>query len=172
MSIVTKTGDKCSTKVLDKKTGKLIAVSKSSKIVETIGSIDELNSLLGVIGGLTDIQNNLFTINAILAGTKLNFGKAKVKKLEVKISKLEKVLPVQRNFIYYGGDPKASLLFFARAVARRAERSLVSLHNSSFIIPDSILVYFNRLSDYLFVKAREINFKLNIKEKAWMGKTF
>jgi cob(I)alamin adenosyltransferase len=168
MAIYTKTGDGGETRVFDPKTKKLIAVSKSSKIIETIGNIDELNSLLGVIGELTDIQGDLFTINAILAGTKLSFDGAKTKKLEKEIDKLEKTLPVQKNFIYYGGDPKAAFLFLARAVARRAERSLVSL-------PDltanryQLIIYLNRLSDYLFIKAREINFKSGLKENAWSG---
>jgi cob(I)alamin adenosyltransferase len=177
MSIVTKTGDKGETRVFDPKTKKLVAISKSSKKIETIGNIDELNSLLGVIampagrqGGLTDIQSDLFTINAILAGTKLGFGKTKTKKLEKEIDRLEKILPVQKNFIYYGGDPKAALLFFARAVCRRAERSLVSLSKIHSTSPQ-VLIYLNRLSDYFFIKAREINFKSNLKEKAWMRNT-
>ena len=167
MAIYTKIGDKGETRVFDPKTKKLVVVSKSSKKIETIGAIDELNSLLGVIGKYSDIQSDLFTINAILAGTKLSFGKIKTKRLEKEIDRLEKILPVQKNFIYYGGDPKATFLFFARAVCRRAERSLVSLE-----IPDSglqILAYLNRLSDYLFIKAREINFESNFKEKAWMS---
>jgi len=167
MSIVTKTGDKGETRVFDPKTKKLVAISKSSKKIETIGNIDELNSLLGVIGEYTDIQSDLFTINAILAGTKLGFGKTKTKKLEKEIDKLERILPPQKNFIYYGGDPTASLLFFARAVCRRAERSLMSLskiHSTSH----QILIYLNRLSDYLFIKAREINFGSNFKEKSWI----
>ena len=171
MSIVTKTGDKGETKVFDTRTKKLVAISKSSKKIETIGNIDELNSLLGVIGGLVDIQNDLFTINAILAGTKLSFGRAKIKKLERETASLEKVLPAQKNFIYYEGESKATLLFLARSVGRRAERSLISLTKEEKI-PEKILIYLNRLSDYLFIKAREINFKSNFKEKAWMGKTF
>ncbi len=171
MAIYTKIGDKGETRVFDPKTKRLVVISKSSIKIETIGNIDELNSLLGVIGGLTGIQNDLFTMNSILAGTKLGFGKAKTKKLEKEIDALEKILPVQKNFIYYGGDPKASLFFLARAVVRRAERSLVSLTKEEKI-PEAILVYLNRLSDYLFIKAREINFESSFKEKAWMGKTF
>jgi ATP:cob(I)alamin adenosyltransferase len=164
--IYTKIGDKGETRVFDPKTKKLIPISKTSKKIDTIGTIDELNSLLGVIGGLTNIQSDLFTINAILAGTKLQFSKAKTKKLEKEIDKLEGILPVQKNFIYYGGTPKATFLFFARSVARRAERSLVELAKEEKI-PEAIAVYFNRLSDYLFIKAREINFTSGISEKAW-----
>ena len=169
MSIVTKAGDKGETRVFDSKTKKLVNISKSSDLINTIGTIDELNSILGVVGGYTDIQGDLFTINSILAGTKLRFDKSKTTKLEKEINRIEKVLPVQKNFIYYEGDPKAALLFFARAVARRAERSLVSLSKINDINPQ-ILTYINRLSDFLFIKAREINFKSKIKEKAWMSK--
>jgi len=158
MSIVTKAGDKGETRVFDSKTKKLVNISKSSDLINTIGTIDELNSILGVVGGYTDIQGDLFTINSILAGTKLRFDKSKTTKLEKEINRIEKVLPVQKNFIYYEGDPKAALLFFARAVARRAERSLVSLSKINDINPQ-ILTYINRLSDFLFIKAREINFK-------------
>jgi len=166
MAIYTKTGDKGESRVFDPKTKKLVNISKSSKIINTIGAIDELNSLLGVVGGLTDIQEDLFTINAILAGTRLHFGKTKAGKLEKEIDRFEKILPVQKNFIYYGGDPKAALLFFARSVARRAERSLVSLSKEEKI-SEAILIFFNRLSDYLFIKARDVNYKLGFKEKAW-----
>jgi cob(I)alamin adenosyltransferase len=167
MSIVTRFGDKGETRVFDPETKKLTAVSKSSIKIEAIGNVDELNSLLGVIGGLTDIQSDLFVIGAILAGAKLGFGGEKTKRLEKEIGRIEKILPVQKNFIYYGGDPKAALLFLARSVARRAERSLVSLSEVEKV-SGPILIYLNRLSSYLFIKAREINFNSNFKEKAWM----
>jgi cob(I)alamin adenosyltransferase len=166
MSIYTKIGDKGETRLFDPKTKKLIPVSKTSKKINTIGTIDELNSMLGIVGGLTNIQSDLFTINAILAGTKLRFSKTKVKKLEKEIDRLEGILPVQKNFIYYGGDPKAAILFLTRAVCRRAERSLASLVKDENFNPQ-ILIYINRLSDYLFIKGREINRAAGIKEKAW-----
>ncbi len=162
MSIYTKMGDKGETRTLE---GKVI--SKSSKLINAIGSIDELNSLLGIIGGLENVQFELFTINAILAGSKLKFTKPKITKLEKEIDSLEIVLPKQKNFILYGGDPKAAMFFYARSVCRRAECSLVSLSDSQFKISDSILAYINRLSDYLYIKGREANFKAKISEKAW-----
>lgn len=168
MSIYTKTGDGGETKVFDKKNGKLVKISKSSRLIKTIGAIDELNSFLGTIGEMMNIQTDLFTINSILAGSKLRFGKSKTKRLEKEIDRLEGILPVQKNFIYYGGSQKAAFLFFARSVARRAERSLVSLAKEEKI-SEAILVYFNRLSDYLFIKAREINFKEKRKEEIWSG---
>lgn len=162
MSIYTKKGDKGETGTLE---GKII--SKSSKLINAIGSVDELNSLLGIIGGLEDVQFDLFTINAILAGSKLKFTKLKITKLEKEIDSLEIVLPKQKNFIFYGGDSKAATFFYARSVCRRAECSLVSLRDSPFMISDSILAYINRLSDYLYLKGREINFKAKIPEKTW-----
>ena len=184
MAIYTKTGDKGETKVFDKKTGKLTKISKTSCKIASIGAVDELNSFLGVVRAelqsyrgaelqreterkILEIQGNLFTINSILAGGKLRFSKVKTKKLEKEIDKWEGKLPVLKNFIYYGGSADSSLIFYARALCRRAERSLVSMHDSSFMIPDSILIYMNRLSDYLFMLARARNFELGGKEKAW-----
>lgn len=166
MAIYTKIGDKGETKVFDKKTQKLVKIGKSSCKIRAIGAIDELNSFLGIVGDLTYVQENLFVINSILAGSKLRFSKFQTKKLEREIDKLEGTLPVLKNFIHYGGSPKASLLFYARAICRRAERSLVSFSKEQVVKPE-ISIYMNRLSDYLFMKAREVNFKEGIKEKAW-----
>lgn len=161
MAIYTKTGDKGKTCTFSGK-----RVLKSSKLTGVIGAIDELNSFLGIIGGLEDIQGDLFTINSVLAGSKLHFFSSKTKKLEKKIDKWEGKLPVLKNFIYYGGTREASLLFFARALARRAERSLVELSGEQKV-PEAILTYINRLSDYLFMFARSLNFKEGIPEKIW-----
>jgi cob(I)alamin adenosyltransferase len=166
MAIYTKTGDKGTTKVFDKKSQKLVSIGKDSCKIKLIGSIDELNSFLGVIGGLTDIQADLFTINSILAGSNFRFTKSKTKKLEKQIDIWEGVLPVQKNFVFYGGAPKAALLFYARALCRRAERSLVSFAKKEKV-PEAILIYFNRLSDYLFMLARNLNFKSKTPEKFW-----
>lgn len=166
MAIYTKTGDRGETKVFDKKTGNLTKIAKDSCTIAAIGAIDELNSFLGIVGDQTEIQGNLFTINSILAGSKLKFSKTKTKKLEKQIDKWEGELPVQKNFIYYGGTPKASLVFFARALARRAERSLVEFSKDQKV-PEAISIYMNRLSDYLFMLARYENFKAKIKEKFW-----
>lgn len=160
MSIYTKTGDKGKTSTFNGK-----RVSKSSKLINAIGSIDELNSFLGIIGGFSSIQEILFTINAILAGSGIKFPSDAVKNLESEIDKIEAFLPVQKNFLIYSGTKKARDLFFARALCRRAERELVALK-----MPDSkhqILTYINRLSDYLFIKAREDNFKNRAKEVFW-----
>lgn len=177
MAIYTKTGDKGQTKVFDKKTKELISVRKDSCKIKSIGAIDELNSFLGVAKSFSNdlklqkhieiVQTNLFVINSILAGGKIRFGKSETKKMEKEIDVWEGDLPVQKHFIFYGGSQVSSLIFYARALARRAERSLVSMRNSSFMIPDSIMVYMNRLSDYLFMLARNINFESKIEEKFW-----
>lgn len=162
MAIYTKTGDKGKTGTFSGK-----RVSKSSKLINAIGAIDELNSFLGIIGGLTEIQRNLFTINAILTGAKLKLQEDAITKLEREIDKWEGTLPVQKNFIIYSGTKKATQIFFARALTRKAERALVDLK-----IPKSkqqILIYINRLSDYLFILARSENFKVKSKEVYWRG---
>lgn len=169
MAVYTKTGDKGTTGVFDKKTKELVRVSKGSCQIKTIGTIDELNSFLGIIGGLTDIQGDLFTINSILAGGKLKFSKTKTKKLEKQIDIWEGMLPVQKNFIFYGGHPRAALLFYARALARRSERSLVSFSKKQEV-PESVRIYINRLSDYLFMMGRSVNFEEKVKEKFWITK--
>jgi len=166
MGISTKKGDGGQTKVFDKKTQTLIGIRKDSCKIKSIGAIDELNSFLGVVGGLSDIQADLFTINSILAGSNLRFTKSKTKKLEKQIDIWERVLPTQKNFIFYGGIQRAALLFYARSICRRAERSLVSFAKKE-VVPETILTYFNRLSDYLFMLARNINLESKISEKFW-----
>lgn len=160
MAVYTKTGDKGKTSTFSGK-----RVLKSSKLINTIGTIDELNSYLGIIGGLTEIQKNLFTINAILIGAKLKFSDTATKELEKEIDKMEGGLPVQKNFIIYSGTKKSRKLFYARALCRSAERALVNLN-----LPDSlshIPIYINRLSDYLFILARWENHKKHKREIYW-----
>lgn len=178
MAIYTKTGDKGSTKVFDKKSGELVGIRKDSCKIKSIGAIDELNSFLGVVKSFsTDknlqkkievVQANLFTINSILAGGKLRFSKSQTKKLEKEIDHWEGTLPVQKNFIYYGGSKESSLIFYARALCRRAERSLVSFSHIQYTNP-YILAYVNRLSDYLFMLGRSMNHEEGMKESFWKG---
>ncbi len=160
MSVYTKTGDKGKTGTFGGK-----RISKSSKLIQAIGAIDELNSYLGTIGRLADVQRNLFTINSILSGAKLALPKDATKKLEREIDEMEGEMPVLANFIIYSGTPRATKIYYARALVRRAERALVDL---GFKIYDlSILQYMNRLSDYLFTLARYTNFKKKVKEVIW-----
>src|SRR3989344_8218098 len=143
MSVYTKTGDKGMTGIFSGK-----RVSKSSKLIQAIGAIDELNSYLGVIGGLFEIQRNLFTINAILAGSDPAMPKDATKKLEKEIDTMEGKMPVLANFIIYSGTPRATKIYYARALARRAERSFTELKIVNCKL--EIATYLNRLSDYLF----------------------
>ena len=180
MAIYTKTGDKGTTKVFDKKTGELVGIRKDSCHIKTIGAIDELNSYLGVIKSQSDeerslqtkierIQGNLFTINSILAGSKLKFSKTETSKLEKQIDEWEGKLPVQMNFIYYGGSIVSANLFYARALCRRAERSLVSFSKQN-PVPYTLSTYMNRLSDYLFMMARNVNIESGEEERFWITK--
>jgi cob(I)alamin adenosyltransferase len=176
MAIYTKTGDKGSTKVFDKKSGTLVGIRKDSCKIKSIGAIDELNSFLGVAKSFSDdsklqkkieeVQANLFVINSILAGGKLRFSKVKTKKLEKEIDIWEGTLPVQKNFIFYGGSKESSLIFYARALCRRAERSLVAFAKKEKV-PESVSIYFNRLSDYLFMLGRSANFSQGNSERFW-----
>jgi len=177
MAVYTKTGDKGETGSFDGR-----RISKSSDLINTIGAIDELNSFLGITLAtargdtkilrykdiqkkILSIQEDLFVINSILAGSKLKFSSSKTKKLEKQIDIWEGKLPVQKNFFFYGGHPQAAMVFYARALCRRAERSLVKLEIGDWRL--EILAYINRLSDYLFTMARSINFEEKVEEKFW-----
>lgn len=161
MTVYTKTGDKGKTGTFGGK-----RISKSSKLIQAIGAIDELNSYLGIIGKLTEIQRNLFTINSILSGAKLTLPKDATKKLEKEIDEMEGTMPVLANFIIYSGTPRATKLYYARALCRRVERILVAASDSKHPNLDK-LAYLNRLSDYLFTLARFTNFKQKTKEEVW-----
>ncbi len=179
MSVYTKTGDKGRTSFYAGK-----RVSKANIRVEAYGTVDELNSAIGIaISKIKDqrskrklesIQNDLFEIGAALANphstssrqaTKLNLEK-RVKEFEEQVDVLEKKLPQLNNFILPGGSFRGSLLHFARTVSRRAERRIIQLSEVERV-QDEIIVYMNRLSDLLFMFARFINYKEKKKEILW-----
>lgn len=175
MSIYTKKGDKGETDLFDVKTGKKIKVSKDSPRLEVIGTIDELSSILGITVTLSEekkdkefiqkIQKDLFKINSIIAGVKkITFPKTKVSYLKKKIDQLEKNLPKLNKFILPGGTLVSSYLHLARSITRKAERSLVGLIKEKKLKNDSILAFLNRLSDLLFMLARESNSGKGVKE--------
>jgi cob(I)alamin adenosyltransferase len=176
MSIVTKTGDKGETGLFSSDKTKKIRISKSSTRIETIGSIDEANTFLGLASSfvknkklkikITEVQKHLFEVGAILAGATVPFDKTLPEKMEKEIDEMDKELPKLTNFILPGGGKAGSLLFMARTFVRRAERRLVSLSKKEKINPE-ILVYINRLSDYVYTLARYSNFKEGIKEEIW-----
>lgn len=177
MSIYTRKGDSGKTSTLSGK-----CVEKDCQSMEALGTVDELNSLLGVIvSNLTDselkkrieeVQKELFTLGLeIIGGGKKykQIGPSEVSKLESWIDEYEEKMPVLNHFIIPGGDPIAAKIHFARAVCRRAERRVVEASKEETISGTSI-IYLNRLSDFLFTSARWINYKNRIKENEWAGK--
>lgn len=180
MTIYTKTGDKGETGLFSSNKSKKIRVRKSSLIIEAIGSIDEANTSLGLaasfIGNkklkekITEIQKHLFEVGGILAGAKIKLDEKIVSQMEKEIDDLTALMPPLTNFIFPGGSRPAAFLFTARTVVRRAERLIVKL-NKDKKINTTLLIYINRVSDYLFTLARYTNFREGVKEKAWIGKT-
>lgn len=167
-------------------------VSKDSPLVEALGSVDELNSLLGMAFShikdgevrniINGIQRDLLTIGADLASPlkrqqSLNpkqsmplaktkeMTKREVKKMEHLIEKFEKELPPLRNFILPSGTPGAAILHMARTVTRRVERRIVAAKKEQVNI--QILKYFNRLSDFLFTLSRVVNKREGGEEIIW-----
>lgn len=176
VAIYTKKGDRGETALYDPLARSNIRIPKDSPRINAIGCLDELNSFLGIVLSessdinltalLTKVQNNLFNIGAILAGAAISFSATKAKDLEKTIDKLEGRLPVLKTFILPGGSITASRLFFARALVRQAERAIVALNRKEPVRPE-ILIYTNRLSDFLFMLAREQNSKAKMKEQTW-----
>lgn len=172
MIISTKKGDRGKTSLTS--SGRKKVVCKDCLEIEVIGSVDELNSFLGMAASLARngklvrtlqfVQEGLFLLGAVLLGSQSKFPKERITKLEKEMVCLEKRLPRLTKFILPGGSKLASLLHVARAVARRAERDLVSFQKKEKIDP-LLLVYLNRLSDLLFLLARQANFKQRVKEK-------
>ncbi|NNE09736.1 MAG: cob(I)yrinic acid a,c-diamide adenosyltransferase [Gemmatimonadetes bacterium] len=179
MKIYTKTGDDGNTSLYGG-----VRTGKDDLRVEAYGTVDELNSAVGVIlsqlrkndgagpgSDLTRIQHHLFRLGAELADPK---GKAKSRKigqgeiegLETAIDGYEENLPALTQFILPGGSPAASSAHKARSVARRAERVCVNLARRDEISPH-IIVYLNRLSDFLFVLARAINREEGVEDTPW-----
>ncbi len=181
MKIYTKTGDSGDTGLFGG--GR---VRKSGIRVEAYGTADELNSILGLVRAyglpqpadqwLVDIQNDLFCLGADLATPMdaksdwiVRLEMAAVTRLEQVIDQIEAELPPLKSFILPGGAPPAATLHVARTVCRRAERITVQLNDEQEISP-TVLVYLNRLSDFLFVLARWVNVRLGQSETEWQSK--
>jgi len=142
---------------------------KDSLIFDCIGNIDELNAILGVIKAsiqnknqiekINLIQENIFLISSEIANQNniRNLGRLFdiefVKSLETEIDRWEEELPELKNFIISGENIISAQIHLARAICRRAERSIVSFNKENKLRPE-ILIFFNRLSDWLFVFAR------------------
>ena len=184
MKIYTKQGDQGKTRLVGGE-----CVQKSNPRVECYGSIDELNSSLGVAlcsiqdkntqAELKKIQNQLFNIGSLIACEKTETLKTlppldsgQVEWLELQIDKMTELMPVLKNFILPSGTAAASHLHLSRTFCRRAERNLVGLlelqHPPEIIQAlNGCLIYLNRLSDYLFVCARYMNFLAHHPDEIW-----
>lgn len=190
MKVYTKTGDKGTTALFGGS-----RVSKNHIRIESYGTVDELNSHIGLIRDqdmnllyksvLTEIQNKLFTVGAILATPpekeilkngkeRLNIPKITEKDIEFMenaIDSMEQMLPQMTHFVLPGGHTTVSYCHIARCVCRRAERLAVHL-NEIEAIDYYVLKYLNRLSDYLFVLARKLSQDLNAEEVQWIPEKY
>lgn len=147
--ITTKKGDKGKSHCLGK------VVNKDSPLLEVIGSIDELQAILEVIGGEEKVVDDLNQLMGLIScGSEIEVIK-KVSYLEEKIDKLEKKLSAMVKFLRFKGE-KSTKMNLARTVCRRVERRVVTLDRVEEL-DGEILQYFNRLSDYLFLRARQFN---------------
>jgi len=162
--IYTRGGDKGETSLGDGS-----RVSKLDPRVAAMGDVDELNSLVGWTGGLDQVQNELFDLGADLsvpyAGNedRLRISDDAIQRLEQEIETANESLPELKSFVLPGGSERAARLFIARAVCRRAERTVL-------VVPDTnplAAVYLNRLSDLLFVLARAANADAGVDGPLW-----
>lgn len=178
--IYTKTGDGGTTGLLGR--GR---VSKGDARIEAYGTVDELNAAIGAAraadgAGPADallgrIQHELFDVGAALADPDPAgpfhgmIAPAHAEGLERDIDAMEAELPPLTQFILPGGCPAAAQVHVARTVSRRAERAAVRLSaEPGESVPKPLLIYLNRLSDFLFVLARWINLKVGVPDVAWI----
>jgi len=178
MKIYTKTGDKGNTGLYGGS-----RVSKNHIRIESYGTIDELNSWLGLVRDqniethfqsiIIDIQKNLFIIGSILATPEekkakmLSLPESSIAVLEQEIDTMNDALPTMTHFILPGGHTTVSYCHIARTVCRRAERKVVELYETE-PFDELVLQYLNRLSDYLFVLARKLSSDLSVQEIKWI----
>ncbi|MCW3078923.1 cob(I)yrinic acid a,c-diamide adenosyltransferase [Segetibacter sp.] len=183
IKIYTKTGDKGKTSLIGG-----TKVPKSNIRIDSYGTVDELNSFIGLVNDhlqdnrlkslLKEIQDRLFTIGSSLACDpekeplmKIpDLKEADVLMLEEEIDTMNEVLPVMKNFIIPGGHVAVSTAHIARCVCRRAERLCVQIMEAGSFIDPLVIKYLNRLSDFLFVLARYIGHMLNVEEIAWKAR--
>jgi cob(I)alamin adenosyltransferase len=178
MKIYTKKGDGGTTQLIGG-----TRVPKHSLRIESYGTIDELNSHIGLIRDqsidqtyitqLLEIQDRLFTLGSLLAADpetnkmKLpEISESDVEHLENCIDEMDSQLPEMKFFVLPGGHQTVSFCHIARCVCRRAERITNNLNEVSPVDP-LILKYLNRLSDYLFVLSRKLSLDLAISEHPW-----
>jgi cob(I)alamin adenosyltransferase len=180
--IYTKTGDKGQTSLIGG-----TRVPKFHPRIEAYGTIDELNSFIGLIRDqqipppfkavLLEIQDRLFTAESIIAldpGTETSVKlpvliESDITLLEKEIDRMNDVLPELKSFILPGGHPVVSYCHIARCVCRRAERQVIRLAQSN-PVDEMVIIYLNRLSDYLFVLARRLGKELGADENPWLAR--
>lgn len=179
--IYTKTGDRGETALFGGR-----RVSKSSLRVDAYGTVDELNSFIGLLRDSIDIQHvreilantqqRLFTLGAHLASDPSKHPPtpdlldSDVTLLEQEMDAMDEHLPALKNFILPGGHTSVSLCHVCRTVCRRAERLSVALRESGEPVEDLALQYLNRLSDYFFLLARFLAHELKVEEVIWKSR--
>ena len=178
MKIYTRKGDSGHTSLID---GDI--VNKHNLSVDAYGTIDELNSFLGLLKDyikddkikdiLNKIQIKLFSIGSILASgknknisEKVKIEKKDVEYIELEIDRLNKDLPELKNFVIPGGHKTSSYSHVCRSICRRAERKISELNNKSSV-DSNILAYVNRLSDFFFVLSRFLKHSDKVSESYW-----
>jgi cob(I)alamin adenosyltransferase len=180
MKIYTKTGDKGTTSLIGG-----TKVPKSHLRIEAYGTVDELNSYIGLCKDLLtdaqgqkillEVQDRLFTIGSSLACDPIKEPKMRipdlietdVELLEKEMDRMNETMLPMKTFILPGGHTTLSHLHIARCVCRRAERCCVRLELESLEVEEIIIKYLNRLSDYLFVVSRYAGYQLQITEIPW-----
>jgi cob(I)alamin adenosyltransferase len=179
MKIYTKTGDNGYTSLIGG-----TRVAKHHIRIESYGTVDELNSYIGLIADqdiaahdkeiLKQVQDRLFTIGSSLASDPEksrmvipDLHLADIELLEKEMDTMNELLPELRHFILPGGSNAISYCHIARCVCRRAERITVQLTEES-TVDEKVNIYLNRLSDYLFTLARKIGFEHKISENQWI----
>ncbi len=179
--IYTKTGDLGKTSLIGG-----TKVPKSHLRIETYGTIDELNSYIGLLSDLVtdddhiktllkEIQDRLFTIGSSLACDPEKEPLMKIPDLkeedvvllETEIDQMNEVLPPMKHFILPGGHSTLSTAHITRCVCRRAERLCVNMQEHDLFVDPLVIKYINRLSDYLFVLSRKLGQLLKVAEIAW-----
>ncbi len=181
--IYTKTGDKGSTSLIGG-----VRVPKNHIRIESYGTVDELNSVIGMVNDmasnanisqwLREIQDRLFTVGSVLATAPDKDVKMKLPDvhesditwLEERIDEMDTELPQMRSFIIPGGNLASSTAHVARCVCRRAERICVAMQEEGEHVPELIIKYLNRLSDFLFALARYITHINGGEDMPWRAR--
>lgn len=173
MKLYTKTGDKGTTGIVGGD-----RVSKNDLIIHTVGDLDELNCTLGMAltheldaktaDFLTKVQSAIFDAGSEVSSLGSMSGDYQnlVSEMEASIDAMSDALPIMRNFILPGGCGAAAGLHLARAVCRRAERTLTTMHLAHALSAE-LMIFVNRLSDWLFAAARFENFRRGQEDIAW-----